>query len=121
MPSNDSVRSLAEELSRRFARSPEAKAVLGLAEEATDEASRTIRDLFTLTVRTSLGEGEDKVEITTNWELDGDVETIVRPRSADLESRISEFHMRQFEQSLQHRLRLIEAVLRMANIRVSLI
>ena len=67
------------------------------------------------------GQTESVRQETTVSFVDGDVQTTVMPRSTGLESRVSEFHMQQFEQALQHRLRLIEAILRMANISVSLI
>jgi len=121
MGNEETAPSLAQELTRKFARSPEAKAALGLAEEATEEAQRTVQDLFTMTVRTTLGEGADRVQITTHWSLDGDLDTTITPRSADLADKVTDYHMQQFQRALDYRLRLIEAVLRLAKVSVSLV
>ena len=114
-------RELSKKLIERFASSPEGKAALGMMDSAAADVKKVVEDLFTLTVRTTSGQGQGKVELVTEWSLDGDVDTTVTPDSERVTEKLADYHMEQFKEAVNYRVRLLEAILRMANIDVSLI
>jgi hypothetical protein len=72
-PNLPDLGSLATQLIARFTQSPEAQLALGIVKGGAEEAGRIIQDLFTLTVKTTVGRGATQIELVTNWSLDGDV------------------------------------------------
>ncbi len=114
---------LARKLVDKLSESEEVRLALGLAEVATEEVKKLLEDLMTLTVRTVAGEDESKgkVEISTHWTVDGDVETTILPHVAAITKEIADFHMAQFREALNYRLRLTEAILRLSKIDVHLL
>jgi hypothetical protein len=120
-PNLPDLGSLATQLVARFTQSPEAQRALGIVKGGAEEAGKIIQDLFTLTVKTTAGQGALQIELITNWSLDGDVETTVIPNASVLTGPLGQLHMEQFKESLDYRLQLIEAVLSLAKIDVHLV
>ena len=112
---------LAGQLVKRFTASQDAKLALGMAQSPAVEVKNVIEDLLALTVTTAVGEGESQVKLVTKWFLDGDVETTVSPNASAVTGPVADLHTAQFREALEHRLRLIEAVLRLAEIDVHLL
>jgi hypothetical protein len=101
----------------RFGESKEAQLFFG----AADAAAKALEDVLNVTVRTVIGEGEGGVDIESTWELDGDVVTTILPVTADVSEELMQFHLEQFSEAVNYRLRLIEALLRLAKIDIHLL
>ena len=113
--------SLAERLRERIAGSPEAESLLGLMGGGEGGLQGRLKDLFTLTVRTSSQQPGRSPEVVTEWSVDGDIETTVKPDATGLTDALVHLHMQEVDRAVEARLRLIEAVLRLAKLDVHLL
>jgi hypothetical protein len=114
------AKTLMEQLVERFGTSDEVRKVLGMMEASDKDVKKLLEDLLTVTIRTVTGEGAEQQSLTTAWQLDGDVTTTAAPKGAEANEKLVQLHMAEFQQAVDFRLRLIQALLNLAQIGLKL-